>query len=92
MAAPLRVVILGATSGIAEATARRYAGEGAALLLAARNAERLEQIAADLRLRGASRVETLVVDLARADPEAGLASFASTLGGIDHLIKLMNPS
>ena len=54
MATPLRVLILGATSGIAEATARLYAAEGAVILLAGRNATRLAQIADDLKLRGAS--------------------------------------
>jgi decaprenylphospho-beta-D-erythro-pentofuranosid-2-ulose 2-reductase len=82
----LRVVILGATSGIAEATARLYAAEGATLLVAARKAERLEQIATDLRLRGAARVEIVTLDLAAADAEAQLADFAAQLGGIDHII------
>lgn len=86
MAVPPRAIILGATSGIAEATARIYAAEGAALLLAARNAGRLGQLAADLRLRGAARVKTAVLDLADADPARHLADFATTLGGVDHII------
>jgi decaprenylphospho-beta-D-erythro-pentofuranosid-2-ulose 2-reductase len=83
---PLHVVVLGAASGIAEATARLYAGEGAALLLAGRNAGRLEQIAADLKLRGASRVEIAAIDLVAADAEAELAEFGRRLGGIDHIL------
>ena len=53
-AGPLRVLMLGANSGIAEATARLYAAEGAALLLAGRDAERLEEIL-DTLLRFARR-------------------------------------
>ncbi len=82
----LRVVILGATSGIAEATARLYAAEGATILLAARNAGRLAQIATDLRVRGAARVEIAALDLASADAQAQLTAFAAQLGGIDHIL------
>ena len=63
-----RVVILGALSAIAVATARIYAGEGAKLLLVARNGERLERIAADLRARGAASVDTAAIDLACCEP------------------------
>lgn len=48
-----KILIIGANSGMAEAVARLYAGRGAALHLLGRNAERLEALAADLRLRGA---------------------------------------
>jgi decaprenylphospho-beta-D-erythro-pentofuranosid-2-ulose 2-reductase len=97
-AAPLRVVILGATSAIAEAVARLYAVEGAALVLVARqnavkdgdsaaNGSRLSQIAADLRLRGAAQVETVTDDLAVADAAAGrLDAIMARIGGADHII------
>lgn len=49
-----RILVIGATSAIAEATARRYAAAGARLFLVGRDAARLETIAADLRLRGAT--------------------------------------
>ncbi len=51
-----KILIVGATSAIAEATARRYAREGASLYLLARNAERLDSLARDLRIRGAGSV------------------------------------
>ena len=51
-----RVLIVGATSAIAEAVARRYAAEGASLFLAARNTNRAAAIADDLRVRGATAV------------------------------------
>ena len=46
-----RVLILGATSAIARATAAAFAARGAALYLASRDADELQRIAADLRLR-----------------------------------------
>ncbi len=81
----LRVVILGATSGIAQAVSRIYASEGARLMLVGRNAERLEQIAADLKLRGAAQVETAALDLEETVPQDELRSFGERLGGIDHI-------
>jgi len=48
-----RVLIIGATSAIAEATARGYAARGAAIHLLGRQAERLAAITADLKVRGA---------------------------------------
>ena len=83
---PVRVLILGAGSGIAQATARLYAGEGAIIGLAGRNARRLEAIADDLRARGAARVETFDVDFATAPVPATLAAMADKLGGMDHVI------
>ena len=50
------ILIIGATSTIAEATARLYAKQGAKLHLLARNLSKLERIAADLKIRGASSV------------------------------------
>lgn len=84
-----RVAILGATSAVAEATARLYAAEGATLLLIGRRTERLAAMATDLRLRGASRVEVAECDLA-ACPAAQVApkfaSFVTQLCGLDHVL------
>lgn len=56
------IIIIGATSGIAEAVARRYAAQGAGVFLVARNSEKLEAISADLAARGAYKVASFVLD------------------------------
>ncbi|WP_321337120.1 SDR family NAD(P)-dependent oxidoreductase [Breoghania sp.] len=83
----MRLVILGATSAIAEATARRFAAERAHILLVGRKGQRLEAMAGDLRSRGAGRVETMVCDLVEERDVRGLMEeFASIIGGIDQLL------
>lgn len=82
----MRVIVLGATSAIAEATMRLYAAENAELLLVGRHADRLAAIAADLRLRGAASAETAVCDLARPGAAAAFAGFVAALGGVDHVL------
>ena len=81
---PRRVLVLGATSGIAEATARIWAREGANLFLVGRNAQRIAAVAADLKTRGAAYVDTAVADLDDIDrhPEL-LARAITSLGGLD---------
>ncbi|WP_038937427.1 SDR family NAD(P)-dependent oxidoreductase [Bradyrhizobium japonicum] len=82
-----RVIILGATSAIAEATARLYAQEGADILLVGRRAERLNAIAADLRARGAARAGIALWDLEQAkDAAQKFAEFVAALGGFDHAL------
>jgi short-subunit dehydrogenase len=62
MAANL-VLVTGASSGIGEATARRYGASGARVLLLARNAERLEVVADAIRKDGGA-ASAYPVDLA----------------------------
>jgi decaprenylphospho-beta-D-erythro-pentofuranosid-2-ulose 2-reductase len=57
-----RILIVGATSAIAEATARQFAARGDSLFLAARNANALQALAQDLRLRGAVVAGTAIMD------------------------------
>ena len=59
---PKKILVLGATSGIAEATCRLWAAQGASLFLVARNREKLDAVAADLKTRGAAYVDTAVAD------------------------------
>lgn len=79
-----RIFIAGATSAIAQETARRWAARGDSLFLVGRNREKLEAIADDLRVRGAKQVEHEVRDLRElAGHEELVALAAQKLGGLD---------
>ena len=81
---PKKILVLGATSGIAEATCRIWAAQGASLFLIARNAEKLAAVAADLKTRGASYVDTAVADLDDTDQHPALLAHAvNSLTGMD---------
>jgi short-subunit dehydrogenase len=81
---PRKILVLGATSGIAEATCRIWAAEGARLFLVARNPDKLAAVAADLRTRGASFVDTAVADLDDTDKHPALLAHAvNSLTGLD---------
>ena len=79
-----KILVLGATSGIAEATCRIWAAQGAQMFLIARNPEKLAAVAADLKTRGAAYVGTAVADLDDTDKHAELLSHAiNSLTGMD---------
>jgi decaprenylphospho-beta-D-erythro-pentofuranosid-2-ulose 2-reductase len=79
-----RILVLGATSGIAEASIRIWASRGEDLFLVGRNAERLAAVAADARVRGAGYVDTAVADLDQTHTHAELLAHAiNSLGGLD---------
>jgi len=79
-----KILLIGATSAIAEATARRFAARGDALFLVARNADHLRDIAADLAVRGAMRHGTATLDVTDfAAHDAMLDAAQRELGGID---------
>jgi decaprenylphospho-beta-D-erythro-pentofuranosid-2-ulose 2-reductase len=83
----MRVAIIGATSSLAHETAKCFAKDGAELFLVARNAEKLQAIADDLKVRGAPRVETYVLDLNEFDQhEEMLNTAVQTLQGLDRLL------
>jgi short-subunit dehydrogenase len=70
-----KIVILGATSEIAQQVQRIFAREGKSLCLVARSAERLDAVAADLRVRGAKEIITFTADLADISQHAELVGF-----------------
>jgi decaprenylphospho-beta-D-erythro-pentofuranosid-2-ulose 2-reductase len=78
---------MGATSAIAQATARLLAVRGDSLYLVGRRAETLETIAADLKVRGARQIAFEVLD-ANDLPSlpAMLARATQALGGLDTVL------
>jgi short-subunit dehydrogenase len=79
-----RVLILGATSGIAQAVARVYAAEGARLALVARSREHLSAVAADLAVRGGAVVLQRAADLCEIERHRTLVAEAEqALEGLD---------
>lgn len=64
------VLIIGASSAIALATARIYAQQGCRLLITARSQERLDEISADLTTRGAAQLSSQVFDASQLDQHA----------------------
>jgi decaprenylphospho-beta-D-erythro-pentofuranosid-2-ulose 2-reductase len=84
---PRKVCIIGATSAMAEQTARQLASAGDSLVLVARDAQKLAPIASDLASRGAPYVSTIIMDLANlADPYALLQQASADLGGLDGVL------
>lgn len=81
---PGKILVLGATSAMAIATARKLADRGASFYLVARTASKLEAVASDLETRGGAVVGVRVMDL---DDTAAhlemLAAAAEALGEID---------
>ena len=82
-----KILVVGATSAIAEATARLFATDGDRLCLAGRSAARLAAIADDLRVRGAARVETIVLDANEFNRHDCVISRATeAMGGLDTVL------
>lgn len=80
------IVITGASSGIGEAMARVYAAQGARVVLGARNAERLEALAAEIRAAGGQAAWCAVDVTVPEQCKALIATAAEAFGGIDVLI------
>ena len=78
------ILIIGATSVIAEATARIFAQRGDRLYLLARNQERLSSLVEDLKIRGAASVGYSRLDVDNFDAhEDAIATAFTALGKID---------
>jgi short-subunit dehydrogenase len=82
-----RLLIIGATSAIAIAVARRYAARKARIGLIGRRADALDAVAADLRVRGAVEVATWVLDANDIAQHADCLDAAwRRFDGVDHLL------
>ena len=80
-----RVVVVGGSSGMGYAVARAAAAEGARVVIAARNAERMAAARASI----AGDVTTQPLD---ARDEAAVEKFFRTLGALDHLVSTAHES
>jgi short-subunit dehydrogenase len=70
-----KVVILGATSGIALEVQRQLAWRGCELLLVARSSQRLAEVQPDLLVRGARQVLTYSANLSSVQQHVGVFEF-----------------
>jgi decaprenylphospho-beta-D-erythro-pentofuranosid-2-ulose 2-reductase len=83
----MKVLIIGATSAIAQETAKCFARDNAELFLVARDAEKLNAVADDLRVRGAKSVETFLLDI--NDLERHQEMFDAALAALESLDMLL---
>ncbi len=82
-----KILIVGATSAMAEACARQWAQRGDHLFLAARGAAQLQSVQDDLQARGAAKVASKVFDATAFDQHAALfADATQALGGLDTVL------
>jgi len=79
-----KILIIGATSAIATEVARQFAKQGASLSLLARNQSKLDKVAQDLAVRGATIMHTATFDgNDLASPERLLEESFRRTGDID---------
>jgi decaprenylphospho-beta-D-erythro-pentofuranosid-2-ulose 2-reductase len=81
-----KIIIVGATSAIAEATARLWARDGHHLFLVARNADKLQAVADDLSVKGAQALAYVLDANDIAGHEAMLQAADQALGGFDTIL------
>ena len=87
LTSPRKFLVIGATSAIAQETAKLFAGEGGRFFLVGRVLAKLEIIAADLRVRGASEVACYAMDLNDFSAHESLVENArQTMGGLDMVL------
>ncbi len=79
-----KTIIFGATSAIAQETAKILAQNGHALFLAGRNKEKLKIIADDLSVRGAHKIITSTVDINNTSEHSAIIQNAiDEMNGLD---------
>src|SRR5216683_2361061 len=83
----MRILIIGATSAIAYETAKCFAKDGGEFFLVARSAEKLVDVGNDLKVRGAKRIETYVLDVNELDRHQEMIETAiEALAGLDMVL------
>jgi decaprenylphospho-beta-D-erythro-pentofuranosid-2-ulose 2-reductase len=81
------MMIIGATSAIAHETAKCFAKEGTEFFLVARSPQKLADIGDDLKVRGAQRIETYVLDVTELERHQEMIETAiTTLDGLDMVL------
>ena len=81
-----RAIITGAGSGLGQAIAELYAGQGARLSLVDRDSNALQRVADNCRAQGA-QVDLQIADLGTADqPGQAISRAIAALGGVDILV------
>ncbi len=82
-----RILIIGSTSPIARELAMHFAGDGARLYLAARDAEEAARIAADVAIRGGVEARSGAFEAADFESHpAFMARVVEELGGLDGVV------
>lgn len=81
------VFITGATAGIGAACARRFASDGARLVLTGRRAERLAEIKRELETGSRAKVHTILLDVRdKAAVDEAISSLPAEFAAIDMLL------
>jgi short-subunit dehydrogenase len=83
----MKILMIGATSAIAHETAKCFARDGAEFFLVGRSSEKLEAVQNDLKVRGAKRAESYVLDLSQLDRHQEMVQLAiEALDGLDMVL------
>lgn len=82
-----KILVIGATSAIADQCSRIWAARGDALFLVGRNDERIKAIAADLMVRGATEVHSHCMDVNDLQSHTAMLDAAkAAMGGLDMVL------
>ena len=79
------VLIIGATGDVGVATARLFAAQRCSLIVTGRDQTKLDELSADLSVRGAESIQTLVLDVAE---QQSLSEFSKTIDELGQSIDL----
>ena len=82
-----KILIIGATSAIAQHCARLWAARGDTVYLVARNGERLKTITTDLKVRGSTQAFSYAMDINNLDDHTTMLDLAAAaMDGIDTVL------